>query len=105
MSQKATDASVLILSAGAASVPIGGMTALIVYALGNANPVSLAIGAGAPAALAIPILALAALVKRAKQTVPDVHHHHYNGTVVQDQRQLNTSTRGIWASTRNQLPK
>lgn len=108
MSQKATDASVLMLSAGAASIPIGGMTALIIYALGNANPVSLAIGAGAPAALAVPIFALAALVKRAKQTVeaaPPVIHQHYTGTVHQTQRSITTETRGIWASTRNQLPK
>ncbi|MET8571886.1 hypothetical protein [Streptomyces sp. NPDC004783] len=103
MSQRATDMSVLMLSAGAASVPIGGMTALIIYALGNANPVSLAIGAGAPAALAVPILALSSLTKRAKAAAPDTHQHIYQGTVIQ--RTVNTTTRGIWAQTRNQLPK
>ncbi|WP_030188136.1 hypothetical protein [Streptomyces violaceorubidus] len=108
MSQRATDASVLILSAGAASIPLGGMTALIIYALGNADPVSLAVGAGAPITLAVPILALTRLVRRAKETVqaaPPVIHQHYTGTVVQDQRTVNTTTRGMWASTRNQLPK
>ncbi|WP_270892254.1 hypothetical protein [Streptomyces sp. DHE17-7] len=105
MSQRATDASVMMLSAGAASVPIGGMTALVIYALGHANPVSLAIGAGAPAALAVPILALSALVKRVKKAAPDVHQHIYQGTVVQDQRTVTNTTRGVWASTRNQLPK
>lgn len=108
MSQRATDASVLMLSAGAASLPFGGMTALIIYALGNANPVALAIGAGAPIGLAIPILALSALVKRTKETVqaaPPVIHQHYTGTVVQDQRQVNTTTRGIIANTRNQMPR
>jgi len=105
MSQKATDASVLMLSAGAASLPIGGMTALVIYTLGNANPVSLTVGALAPAALAVPILALSRLVKRAKQAAPDVHNHHYNGDVHQDYSTVNTTTRGVWAHTRNQLPK
>ncbi|MFC9891426.1 hypothetical protein [Streptomyces pilosus] len=108
MSQRATDLSVMMLSAGAASIPFGGMTALVIYALGNANPVSLAIGAGAPIGLAIPILALSRVVKRAKETVqaaPPVIHQHYTGTVVQDQRQVNTINRGIVANTRNQLPR
>jgi hypothetical protein len=95
MSQKATDASVLMLSAGVASLPIGGMTALVIYTLGQADPVALAIGAGAPAALAVPILAIAHLVKRAKAAAPDVHHHHYNGPV--DQRTVNADARGVWA--------
>lgn len=105
MSQRATDASVLMLSAGAASVPIGGMTALVIYALGHANPVSLAIGAGAPIGLAVPIIALSGLIKRAKKAAPDVHHHHYKGDVHQDYSTVNTTTRGVWAHTRNQLPK
>ncbi|GAA3595294.1 hypothetical protein [Streptomyces osmaniensis] len=101
MSQKATDASVMMLSAGVASVPIGGMTSLVIYTLGHADPVSLAIGAAAPAALAVPIIALSMLIKRAKSAVPDVHHHHYAGNV--DQRTVNSNTRGVWASNRNQL--
>lgn len=108
MSQRATDASVLMLSAGAASVPLGGVTALIIYVLGNADPTALAVGAAAPIALAVPILALTSLVRRAKETVqaaPPTIHQHYTGTVIQDHRTVNTSTRGMWASTRNQLPK
>jgi len=108
MSQRATDASVLMLSAGAASIPFGGVTALIIYALGNANPVSLAIGAGAPAVLAVPILALSSLIKRTKETVqaaPPVHHHHYAGEVHQHSQHINSTTRGMWARTRNELPR
>lgn len=93
MSQKATDISVMMLSAGLASLPIGGMTSLVIYTLGTANPVSLAIGAAAPAALAVPILALSRLVKRAKPE-PEIHHH-YNGPV--DQRTVNSTARGVWA--------
>ncbi|MFD6725730.1 hypothetical protein ACWHA6_37735 [Streptomyces anthocyanicus] len=103
MSQKATDASALMLSAGVASLPIGGMTSLVIYTLGHADPVSLTIGAAAPAILALPILALSSLIKRTKQAAPDVHHHHYNGNVIQDHRQVNTTTKGVWARTRNEL--
>lgn len=103
MSQKATDASALMLSAGVASLPIGGMTALVVYTLGHADPVSLGIGAAAPLALTLPILALSRLIHRGKPD-PEVHHH-YEGTVVQDYSQVTTNTRGVWARTRNQLPK
>ncbi|WP_329474263.1 hypothetical protein OIE75_40845 (plasmid) [Streptomyces sp. NBC_01723] len=108
MSQRATDASALILSAGVASIPLGGATALVIYVLGNADPVALAVGAGAPIGLAVPIFALTRLVRRAKEVVqaaPPVIHQHYSGTVVQDQRTVNTNTRGVWAHTRNQLPK
>jgi hypothetical protein len=95
MSQRATDASALMLSASVASVPIGGMASLVLYTIGHTDPTSLAIAAGAPAALAVPILALSLLVKRAKQAAPDVHHHHYNAPV--DQRTVNADARGVWA--------
>lgn len=95
MSQGATDASVLMLSAGVASLPIGGMTALVIYTLGTADPVALAIGAAAPAALAVPIFALSRLVKRAKPE-PDVHHH-YNGNVIQ--QTTHSKNTGLWART------
>ena len=106
MSQRATDASVLMLSAGAASVPIGGMTCLVLYTLGHADPTSLAIGGAMPVALAVPILALCRLAGRAKQAVeaaPAVHHHHYEGDVHQDFSSVNTNTRGLIARTRNEL--
>jgi hypothetical protein len=102
MSQRATDASALMLSAGVASLPIGGMTALVIYTLGHADPASLAIGAVAPAALALPILALSHLVKRTKQAAPDIQQHYYNGPVFQDQRTQQTKTSGLWARTNNQ---
>ncbi|MFE0207007.1 hypothetical protein [Streptomyces sp. NPDC058985] len=108
MSQRATDASALILSAGVASIPLGGATALVIYVLGNADPVALAVGACAPIGLAVPIFALTRLVRRAKEAVqaaPPVIHQHYSGTVIQDQRTVNTTTRGVWAHTRNQLPR
>jgi hypothetical protein len=107
MSQRATDASALMLSAGIASIPIGGMTSLVVYTLGQVDPTTLAIAAIAPASLALPILALCRLANRAKQAVeaaPPVIHHHYNGPVRVDARTVNSKNSGVWASTRNQLP-
>lgn len=107
MSQRATDASALILSAGVASVPIGGMASLLVYTLGHVNPTTLAIAAAAPATIALPILALCRLATRTRQVVeaaPPVINQHYTGTVHQDARTVNSTNRGLWASTRNQLP-
>ncbi|MFB6977704.1 hypothetical protein [Streptomyces scopuliridis] len=102
MSQKATDASALMLSGGVATVLAGGGVSLVMVASGSADPVVCAIVFGAPAVL---VLALSRLVKRAKSAVeamPPVEHHHYNGTVVQDQRSITTQTRGVIANTRNQ---
>jgi hypothetical protein len=107
MSQKAVDASTMMLSAGAASIPLGGMTALILYVIGHADPTSLAIGAAAPISLAVPVFALSRLLGRAKQVVeaaPPVIHQHYTGTVHQDSRTVHSKTTGVWATTRNQLP-
>ena len=95
MSQRATDASALMLSAGVASLPIGGMTSLVLYTLGHTDPVSLAIGAGAPASLAIPILALARLVRRAGEAAPAEIHQTYTGPVHQETRI--THTRAVWS--------
>jgi hypothetical protein len=102
MSQRAVDINTTILSASVASVPIGGMTSLVLYTLGHVDPVTLAIAATAPATLAVPILAAARLLSRAKQAMPDEHHHHYEGPVYQDQRNVQTKNTGLWAKTTNQ---
>ncbi|MGW5197349.1 hypothetical protein [Streptomyces spiralis] len=99
MSQKAVDLNTTILSVAVASVPVGGMTALVLHVLGTVDPTQLALGAAAPAALAVPILAIARLIRRAGEAAPDVHHHHYNGPV--DQREQRTENRGVWVRTNN----
>jgi hypothetical protein len=98
MSQRATDASALMLSAGVASLPIGGSVSLVLYTLGHVDPTSLAIGAAAPVAL---VLAIGGLLRRAKSVLPEEHHHHYEGPVYQDQRNVHSHTRGVWAKTTN----
>ena len=102
MSQRATDASALMLSGGVTTALVGGSASLVMVASGSADPVVCAIVVGAPTAL---VLALGRLVGRVKDTVetaPPTHHHHYNGDVVQDSRSITTTTRGVIASTRNQ---
>ncbi|MFD7616588.1 hypothetical protein [Streptomyces sp. NPDC059802] len=104
MSQRATDASALMLSGGVATALVGGTAALVMVASGSADPVVCAIVVGAPTAL---VLALGRLVGRVKATVeaaPPTHHHHYNGDVVQDSRSITTTTRGVIANTRNTSP-
>ncbi|CAL9667235.1 hypothetical protein SUDANB145_07222 (plasmid) [Streptomyces sp. enrichment culture] len=107
MSQKATDASALMLSGGLASLPIGAAATGILWASGNADPVVIAIICAAPTTL---ILALSRLMRRTKETVaaaPPVIHKHYNGAVYQDNRQnhVDTRTSGLIAHTRNELPR
>jgi len=99
MSQKATDASMVMLAAGVASVPIGGSVSLVLYTLGHVDPTALAIGAAAPVAL---ILAIGGLLRRARGVLPEEHHHHYTGPVHQDQRTQTSNTRGLIARTNNQ---
>ncbi|MCW7941660.1 hypothetical protein AAW14_06340 [Streptomyces hygroscopicus] len=99
MSQRAVDLNTTILCVGATSLPVGGMTALVLHVLGTVDPAQLALGAAAPAALAVPILAVARLIRRAGEAQPDVHHHHYNAPV--DQRTVESKTTGIFAKTNN----
>ncbi|KOG73780.1 hypothetical protein ADK77_08060 [Streptomyces antibioticus] len=96
MSQGATDASVLMLTGGATTAMVGGTAAVLMYVSQFADPVVCGLVFGAPTAL---LLALARLIKRAKPA-PDVHHH-YTGPVYQDQRNVHTTTRGVWAKTNN----
>lgn len=101
MSQKATDASMLMLSAGAASLPIGGATALVLYTLGHVDPTALAIGATAPVALVLAVGSLVRAVGRGVQGIGAEHHHHYAGPVHQEHRSVSTQTRGLFAKTIN----
>ncbi|THA29230.1 hypothetical protein E6R18_25130 [Streptomyces sp. A1277] len=105
MSQRATDASALMLAGGAATVMVGGGASLVMLASGYADPTVCAIAFGAPTVL---VLAISRLVSRAKAVVeaaPTPVHHHYNGTVHVDQRAIHATNRGVIAHTRNELPK
>lgn len=100
MSQKATDASALMLVVGAASLPIGGATSLVLYTLGHVDPVALAIGAAGPVAM---VLALGSLVRAASRGLQGikVEQHLYTGSVHQKNRTVVTENRGLFAKTIN----
>jgi hypothetical protein len=100
MSQKAVDLSTLMLSASAATIPPGAIAIGAMVASGYANPTVIGMICAAPAFVAVPIFAVARLLRGAKDAVPDVHHHHYTGPV--DQRTVHSRTRGLWARTNNQ---
>ncbi|MFD3562471.1 hypothetical protein ACFWVU_22750 [Streptomyces sp. NPDC058686] len=97
MSQGATDASVLMLAGGTATAMVGGTAAVLMYVSQFADPVVCGLVFGAPTAL---VLALARLAKRARPA-PDVHHH-YEGPIYQDRRNVHSRTTGVWAKTNNQ---
>ncbi|MGJ5898469.1 hypothetical protein ACSCBZ_41970 [Streptomyces niveiscabiei] len=101
MSQRAVDASRLILTTGLATVPPGLIAIGILIASRQADPTVIGMICAAPAVIAVPVLALARLFTRAREATPDTHHHHYQGPVHQDQRTTHTRTTGMWAKTNN----
>jgi hypothetical protein len=98
MSQKATDASALMLSGSVLTAVAGGSVTAILWVSGHADPTVVGIVFGAPAVLA---LAVSRLVKRVKEAVPDEIHNHYNGPVYQDRSETHTENKGVWVKTNN----
>ena len=108
MSQKAADLSGVMVASSVPAFALGTAATGVLWASGHADPAVVGMICAAPAAVAVPILALARVLRRAKETVeaaPPVHHHHYNGPVHQDHHNINTHTRGVRATTRNELPR
>jgi hypothetical protein len=102
MSQRATDASALMLCGGAGGALLLAGVSLVLLASHTADPTVCAIVFGAPIALA---LALARVLKRAATVAaaagPVEIHQHYTGTVHQEHHETNSTTRGLVAITRN----
>ncbi|MCX4481975.1 hypothetical protein OOK44_36980 [Streptomyces cellulosae] len=105
MSQRATDASVLML-AGAGSVSMVSVSAgILMYLSQYADPVVCGVVLGGPTVV---VLALCRLVRRTKEVVeaaPPVIHNHYEGTVTQNSTEITTNTRGVIARTRNHFDR
>ncbi|MEU0948484.1 hypothetical protein ABZ379_38275 [Streptomyces canus] len=99
MSQRAVDAGRLMLTAGLATVPPGLIAIGVLIASRQADPTVIGMICAAPAAVAVPVLALARLFSRVAEAAPDEHHHHYSGPVRQEH--TTTHTRGIFARTDN----
>lgn len=100
MSQQATDIGRAAMFCGLATVPPGLIAIGVMVASEHANPTVIGMICAAPAALAVPILAIARLIRGAGEALPAEHHHHYNGPV--HQSTTHSSTRGVWAKTNNQ---
>jgi hypothetical protein len=97
MSQRATDFSGLMLTGSVASLSVGGATSLVLYTLGQVDPVTLAVGAAGPVAL---VLAVGSLIRSAGRATTE-HHHHYNGSVRQETTNVSSTTKGLFARNRN----
>lgn len=100
MSQQATDIGRAAMYCGLATVPPGLITVAIMVASEHADPTVIGMICAAPAALAVPILAIARLIRRAGEATPPEINQYYSGPV--DQRTVHTQTRGVWAKTNNQ---
>ncbi|MFB7584600.1 hypothetical protein [Streptomyces hydrogenans] len=102
MSQKATDASALMLTGSVAALSVSGGVSLVLYTLGQVDPVTLAIGAAGPVALVLAAGSLLKSLARAKAaSTTTTHHHHYNGPVRQETTNLSSTTKGMVARTNN----
>ncbi|MEU3350015.1 hypothetical protein ABZ723_34610, partial [Streptomyces sp. NPDC006700] len=104
-SQRATDACALMLSGSVAALSVGAATSLVLYTLGQVDPVTLAIGAGGPVALVLAAGSLLRSAGRAKADAAAAHtenHFHYNGSVRQETTTVSSTTRGLIARTRNE---
>ncbi|MFE4867702.1 hypothetical protein [Streptomyces sp. NPDC056682] len=102
MSQRSTDIGRTALYCGVATVPPGLILIGTLLASGQADPTVIAWICAAPAAVAVPILAFARLIRGAKEAVeaapPAEVHHHYSGPVHQDQRNVTNHNRGLGRS-------
>ncbi|MFJ2961188.1 hypothetical protein ACIPIC_02625 [Streptomyces collinus] len=100
MSQRTTETARAVMFCSLATVPPGLIAVAVMVASEHANPTVIGMICAAPAAIAVPILALARLLRGAKDLPPAEVHHHYSGHV--DQRTVHTKTTGLWARTNNQ---
>ncbi|GGV91647.1 hypothetical protein [Streptomyces massasporeus] len=100
MSQRTTETARAVMFCSLATVPPGLIAVAVMVASEHANPTVIGMICAAPAAIAVPILAVARLLRGAKDLPPAEVHHHYAGHV--DQRTVHTKTTGLWARTNNQ---
>lgn len=106
MSARTVEVTRAVMYCSLATVPPGLIAVAVMVASEHANPTVIGMICAAPAAIAVPILALKALMGSAKQVVeaaPAVHHHTYEGAVYQDQREIRSKNTGVWVKTNNEI--
>jgi hypothetical protein len=102
MSSKATDDSVRMIAFGGMTLMVSAGGGILMVTSSFADPTVIGMICAAPAVIAVPILAVARLARRAREAVPPEVHNHYSGDVYQQNSETHTSTRGVWAKTNNQ---
>ena len=111
MSQRAVDLNTTILTSSVLVTALGGAVAGSFWASGHANPTVIgwvcACVVAAPAALAVPVLAVKGLMKSAKevaQAAPPETNNYFNGPtrIHQDQRTDRTRNVGVWVRDQHQ---
>jgi hypothetical protein len=83
MSGQAVDSSVRMIAFGGMTLMVSAGGGILMVASDFADPTVIGMICAAPAALALPVLAVARLIRRAGETSTE-HHHHYNGPVRQE---------------------
>jgi len=97
MSSKAVDDSVRMITFGGMTLLVCGGASLVMVASDFADPTVIGMICAAPAVVALPILAIARVLRGARPA-PDVHQHYYGNVT---QQTTHSSTRGVWARTDN----
>ena len=97
MSGKATDDSVRMLAFGGMTLMVSAGAGIVMITSHWADPTVIGMICAAPAAIAVPILAVARLVRRAGEAAPAEIHQTYTGDVHQETRV--THTRAVWSKT------
>ena len=95
MSARTTEVTRSVMYCSLATMPPGLIAVAVMVASEHANPTIIGMICAAPAAIAVPILALARLVRRAGEAAPSEIHQTYTGNVHQETRV--THTRAVWS--------
>jgi hypothetical protein len=102
MSQRATDVSALMLTAGIASIPIGGSVSLVLYTLGGVNPTVIGLCAAGCAFMLAGVAKVVTAFKSAVEAAPPrEQHNHYNAPVHQEHHAMSVQSRGLIAKSIN----
>lgn len=93
MSGQAVDSSVRMIAFGGMTLMVSAGGGILMVASDFADPTVIGMICAAPAALALPILAIARLIRRTGEASTEIHQH-YNGPV--HQQQHTDQRRSVW---------
>lgn len=99
MSGQAVDSSVRMIAFGGMTLMVSAGGGILMVASDFADPTAIGMICAAPVAIAVPILAIARLIRRVGEAAPTEIHQTYTGPVQQDTRI--TQTRAVWSKTTN----